>query len=134
MLLNTDGIVRIHTKEMRFLTNGTALLKMNVVSSEKYKEKEDVCWVELVAFGKQAETIDKFFSEKDRIYIKGKLKQDTWETPEGQKRSKHTIQIDSFEFIEKRDNQSQQPRQEPEVVHERQSVPEIDINDDIIPF
>lgn len=113
MLPQTNGIMRIHTKELRYANNGNAILKLNCVSSNKYKtqsgeQKEDTCWIECVSFGKQAETINNFFNEKDRIYIQGALKQDSWEAQDGSKRSKHTITIEKFDFIEKRDNQQSQ--------------------------
>ena len=153
MLMKTSGIVRIFKKESKFLPNGTMLLKLNTVSSKKYKtqsgeQREDTTWIECVSFGKQAEIIDKFFNEKDRIYIIGSLKQDNWEDANGNKRSKHTVSIDEFEFIEKSDNQSnnaQAPQQRQQYKSEDQflannqttrqepKLPEIDISDSI-PF
>lgn len=146
MLLNINGIVRIYKKEMRFLPSGSALLKMSCVSSDKYKKQdgtsaEDTCWIDVVAFGKQAEIVDKFFEEKDRIFIMGKLKQEQWEK-DGQKFSKHTVKLEGFDFIEKKDNNSQgsqdqnhsnTTRREPPVVYDGGSVPDIDIDEEI-PF
>jgi len=154
MLMKVSGIVRIFTKESKFLPNGTMLLKLNTVSSKKYKtqsgeQKEDTTWIECISFGKQAEVIDKFFNEKDRIYITGSLKQDNWVDNNGNKRSRHTITIDEFEFVEKSNNQQeynpnqqQQPNngqanhnQNPPVQYERQNtVPDIDVDSDEIPF
>ena len=146
MLLNVSGILRIHTKEMKYLPSGSAILKMNCVSSEKYKNQsgetvDNSCWIEVTAFSKTAENINKFFNEKDRIYVIGKLNQDTWTDNQGAKKSKHSIKLESFEFIEKNDNQSQQNQgsyqsnsQNNSRVERVEVVPEYDIDDDNIPF
>lgn len=143
MLLNVSGILRIHTKEMKWLPSGSAILKMNCVSSEKYKNQsgdmvDNSCWVEVTAFSKTAENINKFFNEKDRIYIIGKLNQDTWTDNQGVKKSKHSIKLESFEFIEKNDNQAQsnyeQPKQKREPIVKYES-PNVDYDDSSeVPF
>ncbi len=114
MLPKISGIFRIHTKEQKFLQDGTSIVTLNIVASSKYKtkagqEKEDVCWISATSFGKQSEIIAQYFNEKDRIYIVGDLKQDSWTTQSGEKRSRHTLKIDSFEFIERKSDQQQQP-------------------------
>ena len=146
MLLNVSGILRIHTKEMKYLPSGSAILKMNCVSSEKYKNQsgetvDNSCWIEVTAFSKTAENINKFFNERDRIYVIGKLNQDSWTDNQGAKKSKHSIKLESFEFIEKNDNQSQQNQgsyqsnsQNNSRVERVEVVPEYDIDDDNIPF
>ena len=146
MLLNVSGILRIHTKEMKYLPSGSAILKMNCVSSEKYKNQsgetvDNSCWIEVTAFSKTAENINKFFNEKDRIYVIGKLNQDSWTDNSGAKKSKHSIKLEAFEFIEKNDNQSQQQNQGSYQSNnqnngrvERNEIPEIDTDTDEIPF
>lgn len=98
MLAKVQGIFRIYKKNMYHGT--TPVLSITAVNSEKYKDNENTCWIDLKSFGKQAEVIDKYFNEKDRIFISGKIQQETWEK-DGQKNSKHVIIVDAFEFIEK---------------------------------
>lgn len=109
MLPKINGIMRINSKEIRYIPSGQAVIKLNCVSSEKYKtqsgeQKENSCWIECVSFGKQAESINTYFNEKDRIFINGSLKQESWMAQDNTKRSKHVVTIDSFDFIEKKDN------------------------------
>ena len=103
MLPQINGQMRINTMEARYTQSGTMILTLSLVSSTKYKtqsgeQKEDTCWVDGKAFGKQAEIIQQYFNEKDVIIIYGELKQEQWTTQDGQKRSKHTIKIDKFDF------------------------------------
>jgi len=158
MLPKINHIFRIHTKELRYSQSGAEILSLNVVASSKYKtkqgeQKEDVCWIKATAFGNTAKAINDYFQEKDRIFISGELKQENWTTQSGDKRSQHTIKIDSFDFIEKKGNQSnnQQPQsqygdnnsypvqangttttQQRQPPQQRQAQPEIDIDDDEI--
>lgn len=130
MLLTTSGILRINKKELKFLPSGNAVLKMSCVSSEKFKgsdgsDKENTCWIDVVSYSKQAEAINNYFNEKDRIFIAGKLKQESWEK-DGQKYSKHILQVESFDFIERKDNAK--AKQEPQIVYED------DIDSSEIPF
>ena len=157
MLPKTTGIFRIHTKEIRYTNEGTAILNLNLVASSKYKtktgqEKEDICWITAVSFSKQAEIINQFFNEKDRIFIVGDLKQESWTTQDNQKRSKHVLKIDSFEFIERKDSnpqeqqqsQYQQPQQSPQQTYSQpqaqpsqpapSNIPGIQIDSSEIPF
>ena len=159
MLPKINHIFRIHTKELRYSQSGAEILSLNVVASSKYKtkqgeQKEDVCWIKATAFGNTAKAINNYFQEKDRIFISGELKQENWTTQSGDKRSQHTIKIDSFDFIEKKGNQNnsyQQPQsqitqnssqggygklsQQREYSQPNQSqVLKIDIDNDDIPF
>ncbi len=128
-LPSTHGLFRIHTKEIKYLQDGTPLINLNVVASSKYKTKsgeakEDTCWITAVAFGKQAELLNQYFNEKDRILLSGQLKQENWVTQDNQKRSKHVLKIDSFEFIEKRDAQQQPQSQYPPQQQQPQQQPQ----------
>jgi len=148
MLPKTSGIFRIHTKEQKFLQDGTSIVTLNLVASSKYKtkagqEKEDVCWISATSFGKQSEIIMQYFQEKNRIFIIGDLKQESWTTQDGQKRSKHTLKIDSFDFIDRKsDTQTQQPQQgqytqpQPSTPTQNQqgAMPQIDLESEDIPF
>jgi len=170
MLPKINHVFRIHTKKLRFTQSGSEILSLNVVASSKYKtkqgeEREDVCWIKATAFGNTAKAIDTYFNEKDRIFITGELKQESWTMQDGSKRSQHTIKIDGFDFIEKRDSQGQNNQQQSQHAQPQQqsyhqsnqggygnqpqqgqqpnqgygsqqppSAPEIDIDDESIPF
>ena len=149
------GIFRIHTKEIKYTQDGTPILNMNVVASDKYKtkageEREDVCWITAVSFARQAEIINQHFHEKGRILIHGSLKQETWEQ-DGQKRSKHVIKIKEFEFVDAKSNTRQNNQDDPSrhnisgslnkpaqhqapTQNQSAAVPEVDIDFDQIPF
>jgi single-strand DNA-binding protein len=91
--------------QLRFLPSNMALCDFGVAVNEKYKtksgeERENVLFVDCVAWGKQAEVITQHMQKGSPILVSGKLKLETWEDKNGGgKRSKHTVSVDSFQFI-----------------------------------
>jgi single-strand DNA-binding protein len=85
--------------------SGTSITELGLASNRKWKDaggnqKEEVCFVDAVAFGKTAETIAKFFHKGDPILLEGRLTYQTWDDKQsGAKRSKHVITIESFSFV-----------------------------------
>src|SRR4029450_6161929 len=60
---------------------------------------EDVCFVDVVAFGRQAETASEYLSKGRAALIEGRLQWRSWEGQDGQKRSKHEVIADRIQFL-----------------------------------
>ena len=54
------------------------------------------------AYGRMAENISKYCQKGRPLLVEGRLTFDQWETPEGAKRSKHRITVESFTFVDSR--------------------------------
>lgn len=68
--------------------------------------EEEASFFDVTVFGKFAELCDRKLRKADAITVQGRLQQDRWETPEGDKRSKVIIvanEIDSKAFFQKDD-------------------------------
>ena len=140
------GVYRLaQDVELKYLSNGSALAKLNLVNSSKYKaqdgtQKEESCFIEGVVFNRLAEVANQYLSKGSKIYVVAELKQDSWTDNEGKNRSKHSLKIESFEMLDSKPsgNQSQQHQQHQQQNNyqapNRDSIPEIDLNDDFIPF
>jgi single-strand DNA-binding protein len=61
---------------------------------------------DVVVFGQRGESISRFLSKGSKVAIEGKLRWRSWETPEGDKRSKIEIIADDIEFMSSRDGGS----------------------------
>jgi single-strand DNA-binding protein len=90
--------------ELKYLTSGTALCKITVAVNRTWKsqageKKEEVSFIDCTAWGRRAEVVAEYFSKGDPIMVEGHLKQENWETPEGQKRSKLGVTLESFQFV-----------------------------------
>lgn len=90
--------------QLSYTPSNTAVASFNLANNRNYTPKggqkqEKVCFIECVAFSKTGENIDKYFSKGDPIFVSGELTFDQWTAQDGTKRSKHKINVRSFEFI-----------------------------------
>ena len=142
MLMQVNGVVRL-TKdpEQRYTSDGKSIVTFSVVSNEKYKETETNCFIDCVVFGTLGEkVVMPYLKKASKIYVQGKLKQDTWQDKDGVKRSKHSISVESFEFLEPKGSQPQ-PQQDEYKAHKVDGISnppmenrQIDNQDWDIPF
>jgi single-strand DNA-binding protein len=90
--------------ELRVTPKGTAVCQIGVAVNQTYKDKEgnsreETTFVDVDAFGRQAEVIAKYLSKGRPILIEGRLKLDSWESKEGDKRSKLKVVLENFQFV-----------------------------------
>ena len=145
MLAKVTGVFRLSQDvELKFLPSGAAVAKLNLVNGTKYKtqsgeQKEETCFIEGVAFGKPAEIMNQYLTKGSKVFITGELSMDSWSDQQGNKRTKHKIKIDGFEFLDSKP-QGDAPKKAPKVeVYDKQGAqqydaPSIDISEDEIPF
>jgi single-strand DNA-binding protein len=65
--------------EFKFSEGGVAVLKLSIAHNTKIKEKEEVSFFDVVAFGKHAEYITDFAVKGANVTVIGRLQQDRWE-------------------------------------------------------
>jgi single-strand DNA-binding protein len=90
--------------ELKYLDNGTALAKFTVAVNRTWKskqgeKKEEVSFIDCTAWAKTAEVIVEHFTKGDPIMVEGHLKQENWESVDGQKRSKVCVTVEGFQFV-----------------------------------
>ncbi|MBU2596943.1 MAG: single-stranded DNA-binding protein, partial [Planctomycetes bacterium] len=59
----------------------------------------ETCFVDCRAFGKPAETINKYCKKGRPLLVEGRLTFDSWTGQDGTKRSKHRITVEGFQFM-----------------------------------
>lgn len=91
--------------ELRYTPSGTPVASFGLAVSRKFRQgeelKEEVCFVDVVVFGKQAENAGQFLSKGNGVVVEGRLQQRRWETEDGQKRSKHEVAAQSLTYLPK---------------------------------
>jgi len=121
--------------EVRYTPNGSAVASFAIAVNRKYKQgeetKEEVSYIDIVVFGKQAENCGQYLNKGDGALIEGRLQQRRWEDKDsGQKRSKVEVAAQSVTFMPKRSGsgggQAGQGRPEP--------APEAPVDEGDIPF
>ena len=147
--------------ELRYTPSGTAVAKFGLASSRTYKDnvtgenKEEVLFIDITVFGRSAEVANQYLSKGRQVLVEGRLVLDQWVDSTGQKRSKHSVVAERVQFMGSKNENAgegsvayQQPVQQPgqpaynqpqnsgynAQPAPQQNVPEIDIDDDNLPF
>lgn len=97
--------------ETRVTAGGLTICKLGLAVSRVYstregERKEETTFVDIDAFGKQAEVITKYMRKGRPLMVEGRLKLDQWETNDGQKRNKLCVVLENFQFVGGRDDNS----------------------------
>lgn len=138
-LAKVNGLFRL-TRDAEIVNtqSGISITKLGIACSEKYKDKETQLFLDAVAFGKTGEIISQYAGTKGtQIYLSGKLQTESWQDQQsGQKRSKTSMTIESFDFVSKpRDEQQQRGNNSPVEYQQAPQQPQaLDIDSDSIPF
>jgi single-strand DNA-binding protein len=91
--------------EYKQLTSGQAVCRLGLASNRQFKNRQtgnavqEVCYIDIDVWGPQAESCRQYLAKGRPILVEGRLKLDTWEDPNGQNRSKHTIVADRVVFL-----------------------------------
>ena len=138
--------------ELKYLPSGSAVATSSVATSHKYKsasgeQKDEVCFLDFTIFGKMGEVANQYLKKGSKVLLEGRLKFEQWTVQDGSNRSRHILSVDTMKMLDSKDkseNQGQNYNQEPPVVYENNynqskpnvehRIPEIDIDEDEIPF
>ena len=91
--------------ELRYTPSGTAIAKMGLAVNRVWRDsegqqKEETTFVDVDAFGKQAETLGQYMQKGRPILVEGRLKLDQWEDKNtGQNRSRLGVVLERFTFV-----------------------------------
>lgn len=83
----------------------TTVCSFSLALNRSYKtdsgeKKEEVTFVDITAFGKQAEVIAQHLRKGDSILVEGRLKTESWDDKQtGQKRTKIGVVLEGFSFL-----------------------------------
>lgn len=93
--------------ELRTTTSGTPVCQLGMAVNRTYKnsndeKQEETTFVDIEAWGRQAETISKYVVKGNPLFVEGRLKLDTWESNEGEKKSRMKVVLENFQFMGQR--------------------------------
>jgi single-strand DNA-binding protein len=91
--------------EVRYTPSGTPVATLGLAVNNRMKQgdewKDDPCFIDVVVFGKQAESCGEYLAKGQSILVEGRLRYRTWEGQDGQKRSKHEVTAFRVQFMPK---------------------------------
>ena len=90
--------------ELRYTPSGTAVAEFGLAinrrfSSQGGEKKEETCFVDCQAWARSAEVVSEYCKKGSPLFIEGRLKLDSWEGRDGQKRSKLRVVVENFQFL-----------------------------------
>ena len=150
--------------EVRYTQSGSAIGNTAIATSRKFKsqtgeQKEEVLFVDITFFGRTAEIANQYLRKGSKVLVDGRLKLEQWTAADGSKRSKHSVTVENLQMLGSKDDgmgggtgydnapasntyAQQEPapsykapvaKAEPQA-SQASNIPEIDINEDEIPF
>jgi single-strand DNA-binding protein len=98
--------------QLRYLPSNTAVCDFGLAVNRTWRDRdgnqrEEVCFVDLSAFARQAEVINQYLSKGRPMLVEGRLKFDSWTAQDGQKRSKLSVVVENFQFVGPREGGAQ---------------------------
>jgi single-strand DNA-binding protein len=99
--------------ELRYSQGGSAIAKFGLAINRAWKDrnsgekKEEVCYIDVNIFGKSAEVANQHLAKGKKILVEGRLQFEQWQDNNGQKRSKHSISAESFQFLDSKGGNQQ---------------------------
>lgn len=104
--------------ELSYTATGTAIAKFPMALTRHFtggdgKSAEKTSWVNITAWGKQAENVAKFLDKGSKVGVKGYVDQNSWLGKDGQKKYAINFVSENIQFLSTK-NQGQAPRQERE--------------------
>ena len=91
--------------EMRYVPSGTAVTNFGLAMNERYtdrqtgEQKESPCFVEITAWGRQAEIVNEYLTKGSPVFLEGSLKFDSWEAEDGSKRNRLSVTAFRIQLI-----------------------------------
>ena len=152
--------------ELRYLPSGQAVAKTGIASNRRYKDgggnqKEETMFIDLTIWGRAAEIANQYTRRGSRVMVEGRLTLEQWTDQNGQKRSKHSVTVESLKMLDRKGEgeghggqapspqggygqqataaavpapQSAPPRPSESADRPAPQLPEIDIDEEDIPF
>lgn len=86
--------------ELRYTPQGSPVCELTIAVNRKSREREEVCYIDAVAWGKAAENCQRYLAKGSCVLIQGYLKQESWDDRNGGgRRTKLRIVAENIQFI-----------------------------------
>lgn len=110
--------------EVKQTGGGMSVMKIGVAVNDRRKNPQTQEWedvpnfIDCTMFGDRAAKVAQYLAKGSKVAISGRLRQETWETQDGQKRSRVGVVVDDLEFMSRNQQQPQAQYQQPNVYDE----------------
>ena len=137
--------------DLKYIPSGTAIAKCSIAYTDGFGDKKTSHFMDIELWGKTAEAFNKYCDKGSKIMVVGFPKFEQWTAQDGSTRSRHSLRVDEMKMLDSKNSSSTPPGHQYQTVRESSSprenqstytrkpsmdatVPEIDIDNDEIPF
>lgn len=98
--------------ELRHTPSGLAVLNIGIAVNDSRKNPSTGQWeeypnyIDCTMMGERAEKLSGMLAKGMKVCVEGKLHYSSWESKDGNKRSKLDVTVDSLEFMSRKENPS----------------------------
>jgi len=90
--------------ELRYTAGGAPVANLRMAINRVYQsktgeKKEEVCFITVVAWQKQAEAAGEYLKKGDPLFVEGRLQSRSWETDDKQKRTSIEVVAERVQFL-----------------------------------
>lgn len=122
--------------EIRSTPGGLAIANTGIATNKKFKnqtagdDKEEVMFIDITFFGRTAEIAQQYLKKGSKVLVDGRLKLDQWTDTSGQKRSKHSLVVESMKMLDGKEERKDYPTSNwaEKSIYSENKKPDIDIS------
>lgn len=86
--------------ELRYTPDNTAVADFTLAVDDSYVDNAETNFFDVTVWRSQAENCSEYLDKGSQVHVEGRLTQDTWQTEDGDKRSKVKIVANSVQFLD----------------------------------
>ncbi len=99
--------------ELRYVPSGTAVASFDIAVNRAYsaasgEKKEETSFIRVVVWARRAEVCAEYLGKGSPVFVEGRIRSRSWETPEGQKRSTVEVVANNVQFLRGAQRKGQQ--------------------------
>jgi single-strand DNA-binding protein len=100
--MNNLAIIGRLTKdyEVRFLPSGKSIGEFTLAVNDGWGENEHTSYFDVTVFGKSVERHSDYIKKGSLIGVTGSIRQERWESKDGQKRSKVKVVANRIDYLD----------------------------------
>lgn len=102
--------------ELRYTPSNVAYSRFSVAINRAFTKQDgtrDVDFINVIAWNKNAEIIARYFDKGNQICLEGSIRTGSYTDRDGNKRYTTDVHLDSFEFVDKKNEASSDSNQTP---------------------
>ena len=90
--------------QLSYTPSNTPVCEFGMALNRRWRDrdgnaKDEVCYLDLTAYGRSGEVINQYMSKGRSILVEGRLRYSQWTNKEGQKRNKLDVIVENFTFL-----------------------------------